>query len=401
MNETPAMLAFEEALALVLASARYLGAETVPLSGASGRVLAADIVADDDQPPFDKSAMDGFACRCIDLPGSLAVTETIAAGAVPRQAVAPGQCARIMTGAPVPPGADCVVKFEDTETPADGTVRCAGVGAGTNIRRQGEDVRRGEVVLTRGMRIAAPHIAVLASVGCSLVPVARRPRVAIIATGDELVAVDALPGPGQIRNSNGPQLAAQAAAAGALPDVRTPVRDEAAALRDAIAAALADGEVVVLSGGVSAGDFDLVPQALRDCGLEIRFDRIAMKPGRPTTFAVKDGAWCFGLPGNPVSTFLQFEVLVRPLLVSLMGGDPAPRTFAAPLAATVSRRGAARQAWLPVRLTAEGEAQPLDYHGSAHIQSLCHADGFIVLPVGTTRLDKGALVHVRPVPAAH
>jgi molybdopterin molybdotransferase len=301
----------------------------------------------------------------------------------------------------VPAGADCVVKFEDAETLDDGTVRCVCADPPTNICRQGEDVRQGTVMLARGARIAAPHIAVLATVGCAEVPVARRPRVAILATGDELVAVDALPGPGQIRNSNGPQLAVQTAAAGAAAQVLPPARDEAGTLRDALAAALAGNDVVVLSGGVSAGDFDLVPQAMRDCGLEILFDSVAMKPGRPTTFAVKDGVWCFGLPGNPVSTFLQFEVLVRPLLVSLMGGDPSPRPFVAPLAEAVTRRGAARQAWLPVRLTADGAVQPLVYHGSAHIHALCAADGFVVLPVGTTRLEKGALVHVRPVPAAH
>ncbi len=401
MTEPRAMLAFEEALAIVLASARFLGDEQVPLLDAAGRVLAADIVADTDQPPFAKSAMDGFACRRTDLPGPLPVIETVAAGAVPRETVARGRCTRIMTGAPLPPGADCVVKFEDTETLSDGTVRCVRNVDKANISRQGEDVRCGDIVLERGMRIAAPHIAVLAAVGVSQVPVARRPGVAIIATGDELIAVDSRPGPGQIRNSNGPQLTAQTVAAGAVPSVRAPVRDEAAALHEALAAALADSEVVVLSGGVSSGDFDLVPQAMRDCGLEIRFDRIAMKPGRPTTFAVKDGAWCFGLPGNPVATFLQFENLVRPLLVRLMGGDPAPRTFLATLAETVSRRDTTRQAWLPVRLTADGGARPFDYHGSAHIHALCRADGFIVLPAGATRIEKGALVHVRPLPAMH
>lgn len=401
MKEPRAMLAFEEALAIVLGSSRWLGQELVPLRDAAGRVLAADIVADSDQPPFAKSAMDGFACRRADLPGLLTVAETIAAGSVPRGAIGPGRCARIMTGAPLPAGADCVIKFEDARSLANGTVRCVNPETRTNICTQGEDLRRGDVVLVRGMRIAAPHIAILASVGNAQVPVARRPRVAIITTGDELVAVDARPGPGQIRNSNGPQLAAQAAAAGALPRLAAPVRDEAAGLRDVLAAALADNEVVVLSGGVSIGDFDLVPQAMRDCGLEIRFDSIAMKPGRPTTFAVKDGVWCFGLPGNPVSSFLQFEALVRPLLVSLMGGDPTPRTIVAPLADAVSRGSSARQAWLPVRLTADGEAAPLEYHGSGHIHALCHADGFIVLPVGTTRLDKGTLVHVRPLPAAH
>ena len=290
MNRQGAMIPFEEALAMVLASARYLGDEQVPLPEAAGRVLAADIVADRDQPPFDKSAMDGFACRRADLPGPLTVVETIVAGAVPRVAVTAGGCARIMTGAPVPAGADCVVKFEDTETLPDGTVRCVRTDARTNICRQGEDLRRGDVVLARGARIAAPHVAVLASVGCALgaggAPAARghhrdRRRAGRASTPQ--------PGPGQIRNSNGPQLAAQTAAAGAVPAMSAPARDEAAALREVLAAALADNEVVVLSGGVSAGDFDLVPQAMRDCGLEIRFDSIAMKPGRPTTFAVKDG----------------------------------------------------------------------------------------------------------------
>jgi molybdopterin molybdotransferase len=401
MNRQGAMIPYEEALAKVLASARFLGEEWVPLAAAAGRVLAADVAADRDQPPFDKSAMDGFACRRADLPGPLNVVETVMAGGVPSLAVVAGGCTRIMTGAPVPAGADCVVKFEDTEILPDGTVRGAPTDGRTNICRQGEDLRRGDIVLARGVQIAAPHVAVLASVGAARMKVARRPRVAIIATGDELVAVDARPGPGQIRNSNGPQLVAQTTAAGGVPRPFTPVGDQAVALREALAAALAESEVVVLSGGVSAGDLDLVPQAMRDCGLEIRFDSIAMQPGRPTTFAVKDGRWCFGLPGNPVSTFVQFEVLVRPLLARLMGGDPAVRTFAAPLAQDVTRRTATRQAWLPVAITAEGEARPLAYHGSAHIHALCRADGFIVLPVGTTHLDKGALVHVRPVPAAH
>ena len=395
--EPGAMIPFAQALSTVLASARRLGDESVPLHEAAGRVLAADIAADCDQPPFDRSTMDGFACRRADLVRPLVVGETIAAGSMPRDEVGPGRCARIMTGAPLPLGADCVVKFEDTETLPDGTVRGVEADHRDNIRRRGEDVRRGDILLARGARIGAPQVAVLASAGCAQVPVARRPRVAIIATGSELVEVDATPGPGRIRNSNGPQLAAQIAAAGAVPQVLPVVPDECTALRTALAAAMADHEVVILSGGVSVGDFDLVPQAMVDCGLEIRFDSIAIKPGRPTTFAVGDGIWCFGLPGNPVSTFVQCELLVRPLLMGLMGGVHAPRTFAVPLAATVSRRGAARESWLPVRLDSGGAAVPLAYHGSAHIHALSLADGFIVLPVGTTRLEKGALVHVRPL----
>lgn len=401
MNKSGAMITFEQALATVLASARPLGTEAVPLEAAHGRVLGADVLADADQPPFDKSAMDGFACRRADLPGPLLVTESIAAGAVPRQPVTAGRCARIMTGAPIPAGADCVVPFEQAEELADQRMRCTVASPKTNICRQGEDIRQGDVVLERGAWLGAPQVAVLASVGCASVTVARRPRVVIMATGDELVACDAAPGPGQIRNSNGPQLAVQVAAAGGLPIMTAPVSDAEGALREAIAAALTAGEVVLLSGGVSAGDFDLVPAAMRACGLEILFDSIAVKPGRPTTFAVRDGSWCLGLPGNPVSTLLQCELLVRPLLAALMGADPAVRTVAARLGEVVTRRGAARQALLPVRLDREGIAWPVAYHGSAHIHAFCRADGFIVVPAGVTHLDKGALVHVRPVPAAH
>jgi molybdopterin molybdotransferase len=389
------MITFAEAQAIVMATVQVLDREQVPLDEACGRVLAADIAADADQPPFDKSAMDGFACRSADLPGPLRVIETIAAGSTPSLAVAAGLCSRIMTGAPVPSGADCVVKFEDTETLADGTVRCRDGKPGGNICVRGEDVRRGDTVLGRGTCLGPPHIAVLATVGCAEVPVVRRPRVGIMATGDELVTVDQQPGPGQIRNSNGPQLEAQIRSAGAVPVRLGTVRDDTEALTRALQAAMADCDVVLLSGGVSTGDFDLVPPVMRDCGLEIRFDSIAMKPGRPTTFAVAPGLWCFGLPGNPVSTFVQFEILVRPLLTSLMGGSIRPLAVTAPLAETITRRKSSRQAWLPVRLTGSGEAQLVEYHGSAHIHAMCRADGLIHLPIGTTTLEQGALVEVR------
>jgi molybdopterin molybdotransferase len=401
MKPPGGMISFTEALAIVQESVRFLDIQTVPLAVAAGRVLAADVTADADQPPFAKAAMDGFACRRADLPGPLRVVETIAAGAVAAHDVGPGLCARIMTGAPVPAGADCVVKFEDTESLPDGMVRATTAATKTNICQQGEDVRRGDIVVGRGAVLAAPHIAVLATVGCAEVPVARRPRVGVLATGDELVPVEQQPGPGRIRNSNGPQLMVQTRAAGAEAVDLGIARDDAGALAAAIAAGLADCDVLLLSGGVSTGDFDLVPQAMQACGLQILFDSVAMKPGRPTTFAVRPGAWCFGLPGNPVSTFLQFELLVRPLLAGLLGGAQAPRPVKARLAAAVRRRPSQRQTWLPVRVTAGGEAEVVTYHGSAHIHALCRADGFIMLPAGVSVLEKGALVDVRPVPAPH
>jgi molybdopterin molybdotransferase len=395
------MITFAQATALVLGSVRYLGDEQVPLSASVHRVLAADVQTDLDLPPFDKSAMDGFACRREDLPGPLTVVETIAAGATPTVRLGRGLCARIMTGAPIPPQADCVVKFEDAETLPDRTVRCVVARTADNICWQGEDLRRGDVVLARGTLLAPQHIGVLASVGCAQVTVARRPCVGIIATGDELVEVSAQPAAGQIRNSNGPQLEAQTLAAGALPVGYGVVRDDRGDLVNALRLAVATCDVVLVSGGVSAGDFDLVPEVMQAVGLEIRFDSVAVKPGRPTTFAVGPEVWCFGLPGNPVSTFVQFEFLVKPLLWRLMGYDQESPVVTARLAEAVSGRESVRESWLPVALTDNGEARALAYHGSGHLDVLCRADGFIVLPAGTTRLEEGALVRVRPISAAH
>lgn len=395
------MIPFEQAAAIVRQSARLLGAERSPLAACLHRVLAADVAADADMPPFDKSAMDGFACRRVDLPGPLRVGETIAAGATAAAAVEAGWCARIMTGAPMPAGADFVVKFEDTETLADGSVRCLTAETAGNICKQGEDLRRGDIVVPRGTWLQPQHLALLASVGCAQVPVARRPRVGVIPTGDELVDASVAPAAGQIRNSNGPQLAAQVLAAGAEPVNFGTVGDDATELTRVLREALAACDVVVLSGGVSTGDFDLVPDAMQAAGLQILFDSVAVKPGRPTTFAVAPGAWCFGLPGNPVSTFVQFEFLVKPLLRDLMGCCAEPLVIAARLAAAVSRRQADRQVWLPVELTADGDARPLEYHGSAHVHALGRAHGFIVVPVGTTHLEEGTQVRVRPISTTH
>jgi molybdopterin molybdotransferase len=395
------MIPFERAEEIVLGSARFLGSEEVSLATCLHRILAGDVRADLDQPPFDKAAMDGFACRRRDLPGPLTIIETIAAGAVPSRSIGPSQCARIMTGAPVPTGADCVVKIEDIVENPDGIMRFTGMETTDNICLRGEDIRTGQIVLSRGERLAPQHIAVLASVGCARVPVARRPRVGIIGTGDELVEPHCTPASGQIRNSNGPQLSAQVLAAGAEPVYRGIAADTVDGIGDVLKKALADCDVVLLSGGVSMGDFDFVPRVMRDCGLEILFDRVAIKPGKPTTFGLAPGRWCFGLPGNPVSTFLLCEILVKPLLARLMGCESKDRYLPARLGAPVSRRKTGRQSWLPVAFSEDGMVRPLVYHGSAHINALCRADGFLVIPAGTAHIPEGTQVHVRPLPAPH
>lgn len=391
------MITFDQALASMLNAARPLGSESIGFESAVGRVLAEDVCSDVDMPPFNKSAMDGFACRRQDLPGPLRVVEEIPAGRMPQHRIGAGEAARIMTGAPVPEGADCVVMIEDTVSEADGRVRFSGEKTSSNICSQAEDVRTGEVVLTRGSLLGPAHLAVLASVGQIELAVSRRPRVAIIATGSELLAPSERPSGALIRNSNSPQLCAQAAQCGAVPTYYGIVPDDPEATRATIRQARDENDVVVLSGGVSAGDFDYVPAALAACGYRIVFDSVAMQPGRPTVFGElgdKNG-WCVGLPGNPVSTYVIFELLLKPFLYQLMGHAFQPRVIEVELGETIRRRNTKRQSSHPVRFVAPGLVRQIDYHGSGHISAMTQAEGLIMMPVGCEELPAGSRVHVR------
>ncbi len=391
------MITFDKALARMLAAARPLGLEQVPFGETIGRVLAEDVRADTDMPPFAKSAMDGFACRRADLPGPLRVVEEIPAGRMPQHAIGPGEAARIMTGAPVPQGADCVLMIEDTVEETDGRVRFTGERTADNLCLRGEDVRQGEVVLPAGSLLGTAHLAVLAAVGKIEVAVARRPRVGIIATGSELVEPDDTPQGAMIRNSNSPQLLTQAALAGAAVKYYGIVADDPGATRAAIARARDENDVVVLSGGVSAGDFDYVPAALADCGYRIVFDSVAMQPGRPTVFGeLADGVgWCVGLPGNPVSTYVIFELMLHPFLLGLQGHAWRPREVEAVLDEDVRRRNVKRQAAMPVRFSKPGRVRLIEYHGSGHIAAMTVAEGLVFLPVGCAELKAGERVRVR------
>jgi len=389
------MILFEEALDIVMSHARLLDSERVSLADSLGRVLAEDVVSDVDMPPFNKSAMDGYACRRADLSHELTVLETIQAGCTPTTPIAEKACSKIMTGAPVPEGADCVIMVEFTEEAGANTIRFTGDDTRDNICLQGEDVKAGDCVLHKGDLVAAQHVAVLASVGCTEPLVARRPRVGIVATGNELVPPDAAPEPSQIRDSNSAQLYAQAVGASAAPTSYGAARDTEAELDAALKTALSENDVILMSGGVSMGDYDYVPGVMKQNGLDILFDAIAMKPGKPTTFGVSPQAVCIGLPGNPVSNFVQFEVFVKPLLYGMMGHAFRPPERDAPLAARVRVKRPNRLAWMPVRLTDQGEAERIEYHGSAHISALPQADGIIAIPKGVKSIEKGSLVRVR------
>lgn len=391
------MISFEKASETVMSQARVLDTETVALHAALRRILAEDVQSDMDMPPFDKSAMDGYACCRAELQQELTVLETIQAGMPPTRAIGAGQCAKIMTGAMLPEGADCVFMIEYAETPREGVVRFTGAKTANNICYRGEDIRAGDIVLRAGARIEPQHVAVLAGAGCAQPRVYRRVRVGIIATGSELVEAPERPGPGQIRSSNGPQLYAQALRADAAPTYYGIAGDTEAAIDAALKRAMAANDVVLLSGGVSKGDFDFVPEIMQRNGIEILFDAIAMKPGKPTTFGVSEKNYCFGLPGNPVSTFIQFEALVKPFLYKLMGHDYLAMQPMLPMAARLDPGRIERSSWLPVTIGADGRIRPVEYHGSAHINALCGADGLIVVPAGSGMLEEGSLHCVRPL----
>jgi molybdopterin molybdotransferase len=324
------VITVEEARATVLAGIGVLEPERVSALESIGRVLAADIVSDIDVAPFDNSAMDGYAVRFADVanasedaPVRLRVVEHVPAGAFPAMPVGPGEATRIMTGAPVPEGADAVVMVERTAEEEDGAVAVimASVREGENIRRKAEDVRRGEVVLAAGEVVGPAAVGLLAAVGAAQPLVYRKPRVAIVATGDELVAIDEYPGPGKIRNSNSYSLAAQVLDAGGEPVVLDVARDN---FDDTVAilSRAPEFDLMVSTGGVSMGDYDVVKDVLERIGT-MDFWKVAMRPGAPQTHGTIGGTPFFGLPGNPTSTMVGFELFVRPVVLKMAGRTAA------------------------------------------------------------------------------
>jgi molybdopterin molybdotransferase len=376
------LISIDEARERVLAEVRPLPAEDVELPATLGRVLAADAVAEQDLPPFDASAMDGFA-----VPDGqarpLRVDGESRAGAPAAGPLAPGTACRISTGAVVPEGTYAVVPVEATEE-RDGQVVVPATAAGANVRRAGEDVRAGETVLAAGREIGPAELAVLASLGAVAASCGRRPRLAMLATGDELVEPGTALGPGQIRNSNAYGVAAQAARAGAEVVERSRVPDDVAATRQALAAALAAADVVCVSGGVSVGPHDHVKPALAELGVTERFWGVRLQPGKPTWFGVRDSTLVFGLPGNPVSAMVTFHLFARPAVRTLQGADPGIRQAVARLAEPL-RRNPKRDQMVRVRLEAgDGGwvARPTKEQMSHVLTSMLGADALARVPAG-------------------
>ncbi len=399
-DERRPVLSVEEALERILATVQVLESERVPLLEALGRVLAEEVTADRDIPPLPNSAMDGYAVRAADVarvPARLRVIAEAPAGRLCPVEVGPGTAVRIMTGAPVPVGADTVVPFEHTCPDGEWVEVLRETRPGANVREAGEDVRAGQVVLTPGRVLRPQEIGMLAALGRTEVAVIRRPRVAILATGDEVVPPWETPGPGQIRDANSYTVAAQVRRYGGIPLILGVVRDEEMLVREGVRRALAErADLIVTSGGVSIGDFDLVKQVLAAEG-EMRFWSLNMKPGRPLAFGVVGGVPLVGLPGNPVSAMVATELFVRPAVLKMQGFTDWPwPELSARLTDPIVRKDGRRH-YLRVRLreTPEGwEATLTGDQGSGILSSLVQADGLAVIPEDMDHLPAGAEVRV-------
>jgi molybdopterin molybdotransferase len=424
------MIGPKEALNIVLETVVRSEPVEMPLAESLGLVLAEDIVSRDDIPPFDNSAMDGYAVRADDVktaaadnPVTLEVIDNIKAGDVPKKTIISGTAARIMTGAQMPAGADTVVRVEDTttdggsareafKTEEEGTsllrpvTITAKVKGGANVRRSGEDVTAGETVIDAGHELKPAEIGLLASLGFPEVRTIRRARVAIITTGDELLEVGQPLKPGKIRNSNAYSLAAQVTEAGATPIRLGIASDTKSASRKLFSLALDQADVILTTGGVSVGKYDVIKDVLKDMGAEEKFWKVAQKPGHPLGFWTLNGRYIFGLPGNPVATMVCFEEYVRPAIRKMMGRELLYRPAEQAILTSDIRKRLGRLHYIRVRV----EKKDGDYYisstgpqGSGILKSMVLADGLALIPADTEYVKTGerVLTHLITQPEDH
>jgi molybdopterin molybdotransferase len=399
------MLSFEQALNIVkekLAAASVRPAtEVVPLAEARGRILAEDVVADRDYPPFNRAIRDGFAVRAEDVtapPVELLSRGEIRAGGYFPNEVGAGECVAIMTGGPLPAGADAVVMVEYTESHGESIKINRGVRSGENVVYQGTETQKGASVLPRGWRLGAGELGLLATVGKSRVSVYVRPLVAILPTGDEVVPVEQRPEWFQIRNSNAVSLSAQVAAAGGIPHPLAIAPDRPEALRSLIQEGLKE-DLLLLTGGVSVGKYDFVEQVLGELGSEFYFHGVALRPGKPVAFGRVAGKFFFGLPGNPVSTYVTFTLFARPALAALGGGDFETPLFLRARLGKPFQHSTSLTSFLPARVdgsSGDPVVNVVNWQGSGDLVGVAMANCFLVVHPDQTNLAAGDWVDVMP-----
>jgi molybdopterin molybdotransferase len=396
------MIGYREARELVISRVtRLVGVletEAVPLREAVGRVLAHDIVSDRDYPPFDRSIRDGYAVPAADTRAGaqLKCIGELKAGDTPSVSVSAGNCIQIMTGAALPDGADAVVMIEHTARAGDNVTLDRAVKSGQHVVRKGSEQAAGGIILAAGVRIGFAEIAAAAQVGASHPVVTRRPRVAVLSTGDEVVDFASTPGPFQIRNSNSVSLGAQISLLGRESVILGNAKDSLDDLRAKISAGL-EADALILSGGVSMGKYDLVEPVLREFGAEFVFDAVAIRPGKPVVFAICKGKPVFGLPGNPVSTMVTFDLFVQPALDILAGAEVRPLPFVqAVLTAPLSEKPGLTH-FLPAQISWRDETarvSPIVWQGSGDVVAMARANCLMVVPAERERIEAGEAVHV-------
>jgi molybdopterin molybdotransferase len=379
---------------------RTPGTETIPLREAMSRVLARDILSDRDYPPFHRSIRDGYAVRAEEThsDAQLKCIDELKAGDTPTTCVAPGTCIQIMTGAALPDGADAVIMLEHTSREGNAVHLDRAVRPGQHVVRRGSEQAAGQTVLSAGTRIGFAEIAAAAQVGAANPVVTHKPRIAILSTGDEVVDFTSTPGPFQIRNSNSVSLAAQVGLTGGAPVVLGNARDSLDDLRARITAGL-EADALILSGGVSMGKYDLVEPVLSEFAAEIVFDAVAIRPGKPAVFALCKGKPVFGLPGNPVSTMVTFDLFVRPAIDILSDAEPRPLPFIeATLTASLSEKAGLTH-FLPAKLTWRSDkahVSSIPWQGSGDVVAMAHANCLLVVPADRETIEAGEHVHVLP-----
>ncbi|MFO7980681.1 MAG: molybdopterin molybdotransferase MoeA [Candidatus Aminicenantes bacterium] len=389
------MILLEEAQKILNETPVRPDVELVKLDKAVGRILAQDIVSKINMPPFNKSAMDGYAVISGDPSERFKVIETIPAGKVPQKKVHPGECAKVMTGGIVPEAANRVIMRELTEE-ENGYMRVTGKEKNKNVCLAGEDIKKGDKVLEKGVCIRPQEVGVVASMGLEQVKVYKKPQVGVISTGSELVPPGESINQSQIYDSNSYSLSAQVQKSGVRLFDRRMVLDDPDKIKKAVSDILDSCDVLLISGGVSMGDFDYVPSILKKLGFTLHFEKVAIKPGKPTVFGTKDYQYIFGVPGNPVSTFVVFELFIKPFLLRMMGHNYEPFFMTGILKESIRRRKTQRASYIPVECR-EGFIKNLPYHGSAHIHALTRANALLCVPKGVKEIKAGSQVHVRPI----
>ncbi len=393
------MITLEEAIGLIDDMVFIPKEEIIDITDSCGKILLEDIFADTDMPIFDKSAVDGYAYREADIDNELTIIDKIQAGEVPKKRVSENCCIKIMTGAMLPAGADAVVMIEDTINVAEGKIKILKKSSNLNICYKAEDFITGEKLLSTQTLISSAHVGIFAMVGKGKIKVATSPKISLIATGNEIVEPYQQITQGQIRNSNSYALISQIKNLGIMPNYMGIIKDSEEDVLQILDKALLCSDLIIFTGGVSMGDYDYVPQILKQKGFDIIFNHIAVQPGKRTLLARCENKFCLGLPGNPVSTFLQFDILGEKLIYKMQNYnyDYKTKLLQLKLAKNYIRKNSDRKVFVPARIIDYNKVEVIEYHGSAHLNALTNANCFIEINIGTDRIEKGELVNVRQI----